>query len=460
MVNIDWPVWSGPDLLYEGFSIYEPMRVDPLLGTDADWSTFVDAAHARGMRVVCDFNPSYFSVNAPAFLRAVDDVRSHGIGSLPVGSTARWFRWNATCPKAPEQPTDSTQCDGMTDGWVHSSAAGACYFAVWGGKGCGVGGNPTSDFAATEWRAQLTKILTHWVVDRKVDGFMFDAPPWYLASTDGVHDGRHHRLIAKYIRQVIVEPMHRLGAVIFGEMYNLAQSPTISKMIDGGRNTDLPGVPGSGFPGKLHQMVVHEDATGLEGLLRSTVDIWDGWSGTVRTGPHSAGPAEIAGLKAAATALLAGYYVVRMGPDCESPYGPGYGPSPPGDEWPGGCFGDWNGTAPVASTLKALPKKRALWPGSPRKALAIESGQGSRGAYAALRTSADGGAVVLLNLGSVPVTIRISHDELAGNGIATPQTTTDIIGGGNGPQIGAGTWAVAIPPRGWAAYGVALDLEY
>jgi hypothetical protein len=59
-VNIDWPVHAGPDALYEGFGIYNATAVDPLLGTDDEWAAFADEVHRRGMRLVSDFNPSYF----------------------------------------------------------------------------------------------------------------------------------------------------------------------------------------------------------------------------------------------------------------------------------------------------------------------------------------------------------------------------------------------------------------
>ena len=146
VVNIDWPVWSGPDSLYEGFGIYNATAVDPLLGTDGDWKAFTDDAHKRGMRIVADFNPSYFYTGAPAFQQAVRDVAAHGVDALPAESPARWFRWASSCPGAKEQPPDSDPEDGFTDGWVHSSAASACYFSVFGGSDT-YGGQPTADFS-------------------------------------------------------------------------------------------------------------------------------------------------------------------------------------------------------------------------------------------------------------------------------------------------------------------------
>ena len=471
VLNVDWPVHAGPDALYEGFGIHNATAIDPLLGSDADWAALVDDAHSHGMKVVADFNPSYFHTGSPYFRQAVHDVAAHGLDDLPAASPARWFRWAPSCPGALEQPPDEyAHLNGMTDGWVHSEAANACYFAVFGGDGV-YGGQPTADLASAAWRTEITRIFTHWASERGLDGFMLDAPRWYLNSEVGSHDGMHDQGVATRLRELVVEPMHKLGAAVFGEMYNLAgppySNPTVLKMLDGGRNTDMPvdeqqpdGV--AGFPGLLHRMVLAQNASGLEHLLRSTVDVWARWCGTPRTEPHSRGPAAIAGLKAAVTALTAGYYVVRMGPNCTSPFGPGYGPSPPGDEWPGGCFGEWLGAPLVAATLKALPASAALRPGTARRPLRVisTSGCGQRScAYAALRTNgghrqhaAAAAAVVIFNFADAAAEFTI--EPLGPYGVVGADSI-DLIHGGYGPAIHPEEpWVVALPPRGWAAFGV------
>ena len=78
VVNIDWPVHASPDSLYEGFGATDYYQVDPLLGTIGDWHSFVSAARRLGMKVVADFNPSYFWTGAPRFKEALSDVRLYG----------------------------------------------------------------------------------------------------------------------------------------------------------------------------------------------------------------------------------------------------------------------------------------------------------------------------------------------------------------------------------------------
>lgn len=461
VVNIDWPVEASPDSLYEGFGAKDYWNVDPALGTDDDWTAFVADAHARGLRVVADFNPSYFWTGAPSFQQAVKDVAQYGLDRLPVDSPARWFRWTRDCDAGSMvQPPDAHPKDGVTNAWVRSPAAGgACYYSIWGT------GQPCGDLASPEWQAELTRIIEHWVTDRGLDGFMLDAPGFYLAAPPSAGNpisGLHDSIIGAAIRKAIVEPAHALGAAVFGETYNLLR-PSTNKMLDGGRNTDMPnkgngGDSYPGFPGLLHGMVVAGDASKLEALLQRTVDVLGGWSGgAVRTEPDSRGDAKVAGLKAAVTALVGTYYVVRMGNDCHSPY-PSYPKPSPGDEWPGGCFGSWAGADAVSSTLKALPSTMALRPGSPRLALNVSSG--GKGVYAALRTTTRSpsqacnktAAVIAFNFASSATTMGV---ELKDSGIVAPQTTRDIINGKPGPAVpSSGPWKISLPAYGWTALEV------
>ena len=198
VLNVDWPVHASPDTLFMGFGINQPYAVDPLLGSDADWARLVDAVHARGMKIVIDFNPSYWWTGSPSFKQAISDVRTHGLSNLPAASPARWFRWKARCPGARSQPPDNfDDLNEFTDAWVLSSEAGACYWAIWGGSDDPrYGGQPTADLTSPEWQAELTSILSYWVSDRGVDGFLIDAPPELLSVAEGLDVALHHRTTA------------------------------------------------------------------------------------------------------------------------------------------------------------------------------------------------------------------------------------------------------------------------
>ena len=474
VINIDWPVDASPDTLFMGFGINKPYNVDPQLGTDADWAEFVGEAHTNGMKVIADFNPSYWWTGAPLFKQAEQDIRNFGLNNLPRDSPARWFRWQNSCGRnpLPKPPDFHSDLNEFTQDWTYSPEADACYFAVWGGpwqdggpNNALYGGQPTADLQSPEWRAELTRILTHWVVEYKLDGFLMDAPPELLCAPADEYAAlpdfaMFHEQTAELAHSVMIKPMHDLGAVVFGEMHNL-QVPTIAKMFDGGRHTDMGLCAGfpvvKAFPSLLHDMVQSQDASGFEELLRMTSDVYNGWGGSYRTQAHSGGPASLVALKAASTALLSGYYVVRKGDECSSPYTSAYCANPEGNAWPGGCFGDWAGTTATAATLKALPKSRALRPGAPRQVFNLSGS--SRGQYAALKTSISNGdaAIVLLNFANSTANVTIGS-ELSEYGVVRPQTPTDLINGGNGPRIQSGqSWTVTLPARGWAVYDVSLE---
>ena len=93
-------------------------------------------------------------------------------------------------------------------------------------------GQPAADLNQPEWRAELTRILTHWVADKKLDGVMLDAPFDYLARDDGrgAHDGMHDAITAQRIREVrtCLEPAWSLlgafpGAFAEPSLWNLCR---------------------------------------------------------------------------------------------------------------------------------------------------------------------------------------------------------------------------------------------
>ena len=291
-----------------------------------------------------------------------------------------------------------------------------------------------------------------------LDGFMFDAPPYYLAL--GLDDGEnplsglHDNVISGYIRRVLVEPLHRVGAAAFGETYNLLR-PSYNKMLDGGRNTDMAdGVPG--FPSKLHDIVVGGDASKLERLLKETLDVMSGWSGgSVRIEADDRGNATIASQKAAVTILVGAYYVVRMGdPNCTSPL-PSYPPYSHGDEWPGGCFGRWTGaTDSVRRTLQAAHAHESLRPGTKRTVLVQFTENNDRGVYAMLRGD---DAVVVFNFSPRRVVARIDP---AISGVDTSQRTDDWISGDPGPSVPeSGAWSIEVEAHGWRVLGLSKKVR-
>jgi glycosidase len=191
VINLDWPVESGPVVLYGGFGARDYMQVEPSIGGEAAWRSFTAAAHRLDMKVISWFNPSYMWTEAPAFVSAQADARRYFKGEvdydvLPANSTARWFKWLKSCPGAPGQPVcpadcrSESQCGGVDcrgkgcgggncslikgNRWIHSPAADACYFSVFADQ-------PSGDWSRPEWVDYMRSVFKHWV-EMGHDGFM------------------------------------------------------------------------------------------------------------------------------------------------------------------------------------------------------------------------------------------------------------------------------------------------
>ncbi|HEY7983791.1 MAG TPA: alpha-amylase family glycosyl hydrolase, partial [Ktedonobacterales bacterium] len=81
-VNCLWLSPIGPAETFHRYDTLDYFHVDPALGGDDALRHLVEAAHARGMRIMLDFVPNHASWHHPAFLAAQRD---------PFAPTASWF---------------------------------------------------------------------------------------------------------------------------------------------------------------------------------------------------------------------------------------------------------------------------------------------------------------------------------------------------------------------------------
>ncbi len=83
-VSVLWlmPIYPSPS--YHGYDVTDFFAVNPDYGTLADLRRLVEAAHARGMRVILDFVPSHLSNAHPLFRQAYGN---------PDSPYSDWFVW-------------------------------------------------------------------------------------------------------------------------------------------------------------------------------------------------------------------------------------------------------------------------------------------------------------------------------------------------------------------------------
>ncbi|WP_369138566.1 alpha-amylase family glycosyl hydrolase [Modestobacter versicolor] len=122
-----------------GYDTVDHRRIDPRLGTDADFDALVAAAHDRGLRVLLDGVFNHVGREHPAF-RA---VREQG----PSAPTAAWFRLRWPHGPDGEPEYDTFEGHGQLVALDHSSPA------------------------VVDW---VTEVMTHWL-DRGADGWRLDA---------------------------------------------------------------------------------------------------------------------------------------------------------------------------------------------------------------------------------------------------------------------------------------------
>lgn len=68
------PIFPSPS--HHGYDATDLFDIEPRLGTKADLRELLDAAHARGMRILLDFVPNHWSNLHPTFQQAINDPHS------------------------------------------------------------------------------------------------------------------------------------------------------------------------------------------------------------------------------------------------------------------------------------------------------------------------------------------------------------------------------------------------
>jgi glycosidase len=86
-----WPWYMGLEsTAYHGYWPVAAREVEPLLGGEAAARELVDAAHARGLRVILDVVPNHVHIEHPYFVEHADDGWFNGAGECVCGSTCSW----------------------------------------------------------------------------------------------------------------------------------------------------------------------------------------------------------------------------------------------------------------------------------------------------------------------------------------------------------------------------------
>ncbi|HEV7437239.1 MAG TPA: maltose alpha-D-glucosyltransferase [Pseudorhizobium sp.] len=151
----------------DGYDIADYGDVSPDYGTIDEFKAFVDAAHARGIRVIIELVINHTSDQHPWFQRA---------RHAPAGSPERdFYVWSDTDQKFPE--TRIIFLDTEKSNWTWDPVAGAYYWHRFYSH------QPDLNFDNPAVLEELLQVMRFWL-ETGIDGFRLDAIP-YLIEREG-----------------------------------------------------------------------------------------------------------------------------------------------------------------------------------------------------------------------------------------------------------------------------------
>ena len=157
-----WLMPVSPSPSYHGYDVTDYRGVEPDYGTLDDMRAFLDAAHARGIRVVVDYVMNHSARAHPWFQASQQGDPAY----------RDFYRW------AP-QPLNSAGPWGQAV-W-HRGVRGYYYGLFWGGM-------PDLNYEAPAVRQEMVSAADFWLQDVGVDGFRLDAAKYLFESGDRLSD--------------------------------------------------------------------------------------------------------------------------------------------------------------------------------------------------------------------------------------------------------------------------------
>jgi maltose alpha-D-glucosyltransferase/alpha-amylase len=194
--KLDYLQWLGIDCIWllpmypsplrdGGYDISDFYSIHPDYGTIDDFRTFIDAAHARGIRVIADLVMNHTSSDHPWFQEARSD---------PDSPKRDWYVWSDTDERYPDARI--IFLDTETSNWTWDPVAGQYYWHRF------YASQPDLNYDNPEVQDTMLDVLRFWL-DLGLDGFRLDAVP-YLYERDGTN-GENLPETHEYLKRVRAE---------------------------------------------------------------------------------------------------------------------------------------------------------------------------------------------------------------------------------------------------------------
>jgi alpha-glucosidase len=214
------PIFPSPMADF-GYDISDYTDIDPLFGTLSDFDALLDAAHARGLKLLLDLVPNHTSDRHPWF--------SEGRSSLN-NPKRDWYIWRDPAPDG--GPPNNWLSEFGGSAWEFDQATGQYYYHAF------LAAQPDLNWRNPQVCVAIYDVMRFWL-QRGVDGFRVDVI-WHLMKDAQFRDnplnpdyreGRppQHRLVPLYttdlpeVHDVIAEMRSVIdefeGRVLIGEIY-------------------------------------------------------------------------------------------------------------------------------------------------------------------------------------------------------------------------------------------------
>jgi maltose alpha-D-glucosyltransferase/alpha-amylase len=198
-VNCIWllPMYPSP-LRDDGYDIADYRNIHPDYGTLDDFQRFLDAAHARGLRVITDLVMNHTSDQHPWFQEA---RRS------PESPYRDYYVWSDTDQRYRQARVIFV--DSETSNWTWDPVARQYFWHRFYSH------QPDLNFDNPAVRAAMLDVMRYWL-DRGLDGFRVDAVP-YLFEREGTNCENLPETHA-YLKELRGEiDAHYRGRILFAE---------------------------------------------------------------------------------------------------------------------------------------------------------------------------------------------------------------------------------------------------
>jgi alpha-glucosidase len=162
------PVFASPMADF-GYDISDYTAIDPLFGSLSDFDGLLEAAHARGFKLLLDFVPNHTS-----------DRHSWFVQSRAARSDAKrdWYIWRDPAPDG--GPPNNWLSEFGGSAWTFDAASGQYYYHAF------LSSQPDLNWRNGDVRAAMHDVMRFWL-ERGVDGFRVDVI-WHLIKDAALRD--------------------------------------------------------------------------------------------------------------------------------------------------------------------------------------------------------------------------------------------------------------------------------